>query len=274
MRPFIIIASVLASVAVSLPDVVRRQGKGACADVHILVARASGEGKGEGMIGGLSRAIKSAIKGADSEAVDYPAALAPYGSSEIKGVTAAKAQLTAYVQRCPNAKVVLLGYSQVTRFNILFRAWLTKVTRELTLWDLSSVVEEDTTARKQLADCQLLTSTLVLRLPQSSQMLAVMVRNSVCHKSICLIRVTVVAAVLMGDPRFTKGMPFNKGTAKGTGVSLNIFLIHGIFMLTQHNSNFHTSFLNKLPAQRTLSELLHIVTPMMNSAIVRLNYSD
>jgi hypothetical protein len=31
---------------------------------------------------------------------------------------------------------------------------------------------------------------------------------------------TVVAAVLMGDPRFTKGMPFNKGTAKGTGVSI------------------------------------------------------
>jgi hypothetical protein len=28
----------------------------------------------------------------------------------------------------------------------------------------------------------------------------------------------VVAAVLMADPRFTKGMPFNKGTAKNTGV--------------------------------------------------------
>jgi hypothetical protein len=31
--------------------------------------------------------------------------------------------------------------------------------------------------------------------------------------------VLVVAVVMMGDPRFTKGMPFNKGTAKGTGVS-------------------------------------------------------
>lgn len=37
----------------------------------------------------------------------------------------------------------------------------------------------------------------------------------------CLV---VVAAVLMGDPRFTKGMPFNKGTAKGTGVSLKFCL--------------------------------------------------
>lgn len=87
---------------------------GTCAEVHILVARASGEGKGEGMIGGLSKAIKTAVKGADSEAVDYPAALAPYGSSEMKGVQAAKDQLTAYVKRCPAAKVVLMGYSQVS----------------------------------------------------------------------------------------------------------------------------------------------------------------
>lgn len=35
------------------------------------------------------------------------------------------------------------------------------------------------------------------------------------QKLICSI---VVAAVLMGDPRFTKGMPFNKGTAQNSGV--------------------------------------------------------
>jgi hypothetical protein len=88
---------------------------GACAELHILVARASGEGKGEGMIGSLSKAVKAAVKGADSEAVDYPAALAPYGSSEIKGVKAAKDQLSAYVKRCPAAKIVLMGYSQVSQ---------------------------------------------------------------------------------------------------------------------------------------------------------------
>jgi hypothetical protein len=33
-----------------------------------------------------------------------------------------------------------------------------------------------------------------------------------------LTSAAVVAAVLMGDPRFTKGMKFNKGTAKGGGV--------------------------------------------------------
>jgi acetylxylan esterase len=115
MKAAITLASLLASVTTALPGVDRRQTQpppAACAEVHVLVARASGEAKGEGMIGGLSRAIKSSLKSADSEAVDYPAALAPYGSSEGKGVAAAKAQLTAYVQRCPNAKVVLMGYSQ------------------------------------------------------------------------------------------------------------------------------------------------------------------
>jgi acetylxylan esterase len=111
MRSAVLLVGLLASIASSLPEIGRRQS--ACADVHILVARASGEPKGEGMIGGLSTAIKKAVKGADSEAVSYAAALAPYGKSEIKGVANAKSQLTAYVKRCPKAKIVLMGYSQV-----------------------------------------------------------------------------------------------------------------------------------------------------------------
>jgi acetylxylan esterase len=111
MKSILLSLSLLGS-ALALPQT-SPPASGACAEVHVLVARASGEGKGEGMIGGLSKAIKTAIKGADSEAVDYPAALAPYGSSEIKGVKAAKEQLTTYVKRCPAAKIVLMGYSQV-----------------------------------------------------------------------------------------------------------------------------------------------------------------
>jgi acetylxylan esterase len=115
MRSFVVSTLVLlATSAFALPQT-SSPPVGSCADVHILVARASGEGKGEGMIGSLSKAIKAAVKGADSEAVDYPAALAPYGSSEIKGVKAAKDQLTAYVKRCPNSKMVLMGYSQVNK---------------------------------------------------------------------------------------------------------------------------------------------------------------
>ena len=89
----------------------RRQAK--CSAVHIVVARASTEPQGEGLIGALSRSVKSAIPGTTSEAVKYPAALAPYGPSEIKGVVAAKAQVTEYVKKCPESKIVLMGYSQV-----------------------------------------------------------------------------------------------------------------------------------------------------------------
>jgi acetylxylan esterase len=112
MKFFLLNYGLLATSALAFPQ--SAPATGACAEVHVLVARASGEAKGEGMIGGLSKAIKAAVKGADSEAVDYPAALAPYGSSETKGVKAAKEQLTAYVKRCPAAKVVLMGYSQVS----------------------------------------------------------------------------------------------------------------------------------------------------------------
>ena len=41
--------------------------------------------------------IKENIKGADSEAIDYPAALAPYGPSESKGVKAANEQLAGHL---------------------------------------------------------------------------------------------------------------------------------------------------------------------------------
>jgi hypothetical protein len=34
--------------------------------------------------------------------------------------------------------------------------------------------------------------------------------------------------VLFGDPRFTKGMPFNKGTAKNQGVCQPVYLCCGL----------------------------------------------
>jgi Cutinase len=67
----------------------------------------------EGVIVVLSSSIKRAIKGADPEAINCPAALAPYDSSAVKAVTITKAQLTVYVKRCPESKIVLMGYPQV-----------------------------------------------------------------------------------------------------------------------------------------------------------------
>lgn len=91
----------------------------ACAPVHLIVARGSTEQPGTGgQLSGLTQRIVQANSGSDYEAVDYPAVLgtqqdpSAYGRSVGTGTQAVKDQLTAYVKRCPNSKIVLLGYSQ------------------------------------------------------------------------------------------------------------------------------------------------------------------
>jgi len=84
----------------------------ACSRVHILVGRGSGEPAGMGATGRLVTQMKAAITGVTAEAIDYPAKLSPYPDSSSAGTNAAVKQTTAYVKRCPNAKIVLMGYSQ------------------------------------------------------------------------------------------------------------------------------------------------------------------
>lgn len=57
------------------------------AGVHIIVARASTEAPGEGSLKAVADAIISRLPGSDSVAVDYPALLTNYPSSEGSGVT-------------------------------------------------------------------------------------------------------------------------------------------------------------------------------------------
>lgn len=83
-----------------------------CAPIHILVARGSTEAPGIGVLESLVEVIDTANPGATSEAIDYPADLNDYVASVINGTSAVKKQVTAYVERCPRSKIVLLGYSQ------------------------------------------------------------------------------------------------------------------------------------------------------------------
>jgi acetylxylan esterase len=54
------------------------------------------------------------IPGSDSYAVVYPATLQNYQSSESQGVSAMTSDIEDYVKACPNSKIVLMGYSQVS----------------------------------------------------------------------------------------------------------------------------------------------------------------
>lgn len=86
----------------------------ACATgVHMIVARASTEQPGQGIIGAVATQVQQAVPGSDSEAVDYPATLQNYQSSEASGVVAMTKLIQDYTARCPNSKIALMGYSQV-----------------------------------------------------------------------------------------------------------------------------------------------------------------
>jgi hypothetical protein len=79
----------------------------------MIVARASTEAPGEGIIGAVATSVQGMIPGSDSEAVDYPATLQNYNTSEPAGTAAMTKLITEYATRCPNSKIALLGYSQV-----------------------------------------------------------------------------------------------------------------------------------------------------------------
>lgn len=101
----------LALAAPVIPGLEARQGS--CAPIHIIAARGSTEKPGAGAIGSLAALIQQEHLGTDLEAVNYPALLIPYGYSSSAGTMAVTTQLMAYVNRCPNSKVILIGYSQV-----------------------------------------------------------------------------------------------------------------------------------------------------------------
>lgn len=111
----LLLSSLAAAVPLEVPTLEDRQAIN-CAPIHLLVARGSTEAPGTGnQLRGLVQRITQANRGADTEAVDWPADVGQrisYSQSVGLGTTAVKNQLTAYVNRCPNSKVVLIGYSQ------------------------------------------------------------------------------------------------------------------------------------------------------------------
>lgn len=80
--------------------------------VHMIVARASEEAPGTGVIGNVSTRVADQLPGSNVVAVDYPATLSNYQSSQRQGVTAMMALVMSYSSQCPNSRMVLMGYSQ------------------------------------------------------------------------------------------------------------------------------------------------------------------
>ncbi|KZL74238.1 carbohydrate esterase family 5 protein (cutinase) [Colletotrichum tofieldiae] len=92
--------------------IAERQTTACATGVHIIVARASTERPGTGVIGAIANNIQTQIPGSDIEAVDYPAELNPYKPSQKAGVTAMTKLVQNYAAACPQTQMVLMGYSQ------------------------------------------------------------------------------------------------------------------------------------------------------------------
>lgn len=79
---------------------------------HVIVARASLENPGEGVLQQVASSIQSMVPNSDAVAVVYPATESQYPTSEQEGVVGMKQLVTAYVDQCPGHWIILLGYSQ------------------------------------------------------------------------------------------------------------------------------------------------------------------
>ncbi len=91
---------------------------GECNDFRIFNARGSNEpypGRAGTMLGVMCFLFQSAGVSCDYEDVVYPANISwsgIYCESANAGAYAGQAQITAYVQQCPDSRLVLMGYSQ------------------------------------------------------------------------------------------------------------------------------------------------------------------
>ena len=177
------ILSALAAFASATPIDENLEARQSCPGVYVFGARETTAPAGYGTAGGLVNQVVAAYSGAQSAAISYPACGgqsscggASYDSSASQGTAAVVSAVNSLNSRCPNTKIVLIGYSQ----------------------------------GGQIMD------------------------NALCGGAGATLSgnalAAVKAAIFMGDPHNTAGLPYNVGTCTGKGVSISTHLprvIHG-----------------------------------------------
>ncbi|KAI0113176.1 carbohydrate esterase family 5 protein [Daldinia grandis] len=83
----------------------------ACEDIHFFIARGSTEPY-PGSQKDLVNRVCEGLTSCGYEDIIYPATFEDYCNSAYGGVANGTAQITAYAESCPEAKLVLTGYSQ------------------------------------------------------------------------------------------------------------------------------------------------------------------
>ena len=109
----------LAAQALATPlELEERQGN--CPPVHIFGARETTVSPGYGTAGVVVNLVLNSNSGSTAEAIVYPACGGQascggqsYAQSALAGTAAVANAVNAFNTRCPNTKLVLVGYSQV-----------------------------------------------------------------------------------------------------------------------------------------------------------------
>ncbi|KAF7591018.1 hypothetical protein BBP40_002036 [Aspergillus hancockii] len=179
----------LLSLLTTLALVIAAAPPGPCAKVHIIAARQSTSWPGEGRMKDLSNLIKQQIPCSDSEALDYPAYgdIWRYRASVFAGDKAMITAISTYASRCPDSKIVLLGYSQVSTRN------------------LRASTRSDEKQGAHIIGDILCGSVVEMSFPA-----VLPIHHEVGAK--------IVAAVSMGDPSYVPCLPYNFGTSKKKGL--------------------------------------------------------
>ncbi|KAI0805595.1 cutinase-domain-containing protein [Xylaria sp. FL0064] len=105
-----------AGVHASPAEIAERQS---CPDIYVFGARETTVGPGYGTAGGLVNQVLAAYPGSQASPIDYPACGGQascggisYDQSATQGTAAVVSAVTSLNSRCPNTKIVLIGYSQ------------------------------------------------------------------------------------------------------------------------------------------------------------------
>jgi len=90
-----------------------------CPQIHVFGARETTVAPGYGTAGVVVNDVLAAYPGSTAEAINYPACGGQascgdvsYANSVLQGVAAVASQVNSFNQQCPNAILVLVGYSQ------------------------------------------------------------------------------------------------------------------------------------------------------------------
>ncbi|KAJ5630305.1 uncharacterized protein N7484_010405 [Penicillium longicatenatum] len=119
MLPRLLTISLLFCGTLAVPLEVYTEKRQSCPGVHVFGARETTASPGYGSSSTVVNSVLNAYSGSTAEAISYPACggqsscgSVSYSSSVAQGIAAVASAVNSFNSRCPETKLVLVGYSQ------------------------------------------------------------------------------------------------------------------------------------------------------------------